>query len=80
MFTQQHYIAVAEIIKGARVGARKVYDSRDGDLAFSEYDARMDQIAAVQLAFIRKFENDNPKFNKLLFIGACGESGMSQEV
>lgn len=66
MFTQQHYIAVAALVKGARIDAR-------AHPAGPERDARMGQISQMQLAFIKKFEADNPKFNKLIFIGACGE-------
>jgi hypothetical protein len=64
MFTQQHYIAVAAIIKAER---EKLSDD------FPESAAKHEQINQLQLAFIRKFEADNPKFNKLIFIGACGE-------
>ena len=66
VFTQQHYIAVAAIIKAER---EKLSDD------YPESAHKHEQINQLQLAFIKKFEADNPKFNKLLFIGACGETG-----
>ena len=66
MFSEQHYSAVAKIIKDARREARM-------HPIGAEQNARLEQLEALELAFIDRFEADNPRFNKLLFIGACGE-------
>jgi len=69
MFTAQHYKSVAKLIKDQRQRISDKYpDGRPSEAYMSEQSALSD----VEAAFIRTFKSDNPKFEELLFIGACG--------
>jgi hypothetical protein len=77
MFTQQHYKAVAKLIKDERERTNLKYPM--GDLGNNTeytvaYAAAMQAIAELQLAFMKHFKLDNVKFEELLFIGACGDT------
>lgn len=73
LFTKNHYIAVAKIIRDERV---KLSNLKGIDpVVDADVYAKREQINELQLAFIRKFESENRDFNKLLFIGACGGQG-----
>lgn len=66
MFTKQHYVAVAEMLKQRRADII-------ADRQLDEYQraAAMTANNEIVMRFVRLFEADNPRFKYLLFIGAA---------
>lgn len=65
MFTQQHYIAQAAQLKKFYAQAESMPEP-----ARSE---RIQLLGEMVIAYVKLYEEDNPKFKSLLFIGACRE-------
>lgn len=68
MFTQKHYVAIADLIHARRVAVRKMPTS---ELVVTEGEARLDEINTMTLALSKLFKADNPKFKEFTFIEAC---------
>lgn len=63
MFTQKHYVAIADLIHARRVTIR----AEAGVAA----DVRLDEVNTMTLALSKLFKADNPKFKEFTFIEAC---------
>jgi len=71
MFNKAQYEAIARVIKNQR---RDTNDALSvGVLTVADAVSAQGAISALQHKLIQLFEQDNPKFRKLVFIGACGE-------
>lgn len=71
MFTQKHYVAIADVIHERRVEIKEVYNDanmRDGNI---EQAARLDEVAQITVKMIDLFKKDNPKFKQFTFIEHC---------
>lgn len=71
MFTQKHYVAIADVIHERRVEIKEIYNDanmRDGDI---EQAARLDEVAQITVKMIDLFKKDNPKFKQFTFIEHC---------
>ena len=68
MFTQKHYIAIADVIHARRVAVRKMPTS---ELVLTEGAARLEEVNELTLAMTKLFKGDNPKFKEFTFIEAC---------
>lgn len=68
MFTQKHYVALADLIHKRRVYIKK--SGSEGE-TFDQTESRIDELNTLVLALSAIFEKDNPKFKKFTFIEAC---------
>lgn len=64
MFTQQHYEAIARVIKGRFEEASYIH----GDVP---RQSREDELRHVAHRLASVFEADNPRFNRVRFLNAC---------
>lgn len=69
MFTQQHYVAMADLIHQRRVEVKQTWGASEPTQA--EGVTRLDELAVMTLAMSKMFKQDNPKFKEFTFIGAC---------
>jgi len=74
MFTQKHYVAIADLIHARRVQIKSV-DQKLGVYAQGvqqvEIENRLDEVNTMTLALSKLFKGDNPKFKEFTFIEAC---------
>jgi len=72
MFTQTHYLHLADMIKAQRISIdqRKHCGVLDDDQAECMHDAMNE----LQHQMILHFKTDNPKFKEFLFIEACSNA------
>lgn len=71
MFSQQHYEALAKVLKETRAEQTAQYSV--GEINTEQYLQQQEAIGALQLRLHTLFKKDNPKFKELLFIGAASE-------
>jgi len=73
MFTQKHYVALADLIHKRRVEikAREPGLVNGHDVRTPGELARIDELNTMVLALSEVFEKDNLKFKKFTFIEAC---------
>lgn len=67
MFTQKHYVALADLIHKRRLELRA---SNNPPAELHPAD-RVDELNLMVLSLAAIFETDNPKFRKFTFIEAC---------
>lgn len=71
MFSQQHYKALAKVLKETR---QQISAEKDNDQdALIQHNAKMEAIGEFQLRLMELLKRDNKKFKELLFIGAASE-------
>jgi hypothetical protein len=68
MFTQQHYEALAKVLKETRI---RISQTQTGSVS-SIHDMQLG-VNEVQLTLMQMLKLDNPKFRELIFIGAASE-------
>lgn len=74
MFSQQHYEAIAKVLRETRIEISREDVTPDGKQVDPIlHGAKMDAIGALQLKLHTLFKKDNPKFKELLFIGVASE-------
>lgn len=66
MFTQKHYVALADLIHKRRLSIRTEFPKLEPNAS-----DRIDELNTMVLALSVVFEQDNPKFKKFTFIEAC---------
>lgn len=71
MFSQQHYEALAKVLKETR--AEQTAQHSSGEISTEQYLQQQEAVGALQLRLHTLFKKDNPKFKELLFIGAASE-------
>lgn len=67
MFTQKHYIAIADLIHERR----KEIKAQPGGTMTLEGETRLLEVNTMTLAMTKLFKGDNPKFKEFTFIEAC---------
>ena len=76
MVTKQHFIQTAQIIKRARENAAGQYDDPKAAMSDPEVNKFFSDIATF---FADAYENDNDRFNREMFLKACGFDGKEKE-
>ena len=75
MFTQKHYVALADLIHKRRIAAKEVTFNNNGKCNPVVDEAAktlvLEHINQLTLDMCSVFEKDNPKFKKFTFIEAC---------
>lgn len=78
MFTQSHYVKVADVIRRARTSQQGEHVRVDPMVAMDHSainvvvsQQRQIAINELTLKLCEMFKRDNPKFNDLIFIEAC---------
>lgn len=69
MFTQQHYEALANVLRETRIKLSAGHNSA----TVEQIHDKLTGVAEFQLALQALLKRDNPKFKELLFIGAASE-------
>lgn len=68
MFTQQHYTALAKVLKETRLDVNDMHSADPNHVP-----SMKDGINEFQLRLMQMLSKDNPKFKELLFIAAASE-------
>ena len=71
MFTQKHYVAIADLINARRVAIREMPTSELVLTRGGLIVARLEEVNEMTLALCRLFNGDNPRFREFTFIEAC---------
>jgi len=69
MFTQKHYIAIADLIHERRKEIKLVPPSGEDDA--ERMELRIEAVNEITLDLVKLFKADNPKFKEFTFIEAC---------
>lgn len=75
MFTQKHYVAIANLIHARRVAvSANPIQPMDASMSYAwkqNAQVQIDAINEITTDLVKLFKADNPKFRDLIFVEAC---------